>query len=523
MSSLFDRVMKSPYLSSHFYMLHKQYLLPDDVLEALEQLKQEISLLQKHHSKGSLFFRPHTLGMSTSGCSSLLGWTLGDPHLPRIVCASQHHGPENVGPSFCFYLSYLLMYDPLFQPWLDQYSFSFFPQQNPDGLMLQGNHKWMTDPHWKHFLHFHQYDPRQWDVEHGVLGRWFNQDFSSQSTDSFRTETLGLIQWIQDEVDQYGPIYFYLSGHSWDLLDAPLYLVYPNQSPITDQSLRWSQRITQLSCDTPYRSLTPYAPLTEEYLLPPWHSTSTPLDGFFVLPTQSAFKAQNKHTSVRQSTLDYVYSLSPDVYACVVEPPIFTSSLFQDSSSATPNDLQSLSQAIHLHQTQVNQLTLLLSEWVDLYTDNPSLALFSHSQNEQDREYVRLVCELKERQKVDTQWASLLTHLQSSLEQASSSSLDSIGVHPTLTRGQVQLAQANQLFHAGNLTALGLRVLPFLPIRFKSTPAQDQLILDFEKRLSASLKSIQDQLEIFKLEHWPISQSCFVYLNAMWAYIDSRS
>ena len=529
--SFYHRIFYSPYLSEQIHHLHSTYLFPSDVHQVFERLQQDIVEEQSHHEREQLYFRPHTLGRSTSGQHTLIGWTLGHPQKPRILCASQHHGPENIGPSFCFYLSYLLLKDPLFQPWLKRYSFSFFPQQNPEGLTVQGNHKWMQDPHWEKFVHFHQYDPRQWDVEHGVLSSWFDKQSllltrSDQAyANSFRTENLGLVQWIEQETSLYGPICFYLSGHSWDLLDAPLYLVYPNQNPESQKSQSWAQAIWQLTENTPYTSLTSHAPLTEEYVLPKWNAksnvSSTPLDGLFILPTQSAFKAQNHASSVRQSTLDYVCSTSPQVYACVVEPPIFSSYLFKHQSFASKHTLSELIQAINAHQAIVDQLTRALSSFIDhnrsisleqIYASiSQPLRRFTHPSDLPDREFIRLICELKERQNLKAQWEKLLTRLQAE----SCSPLDQ------LTEGQLHLARANQVFHASNLLALSLRVFNNLDYLSKHTAHVDcaentKLI----KSLAESFESSLKQLSSFKLQHWPISHGCFVYLNALWAYID---
>ena len=172
---------------------------------------------------------------------------------------------------------------------------------------------------------------------------------------------------------------------------------------------------------------------------------------------QSVFKAQNQASNVRQSTLDYVYSTSPQLYACVVEPPIFTSKLFQDPTPASKHSLAILMEAINLHQATVNLLTNTLTSFYDpsrtcsleqLYIAIPTLLkYYAQATQETHRNYLRLICELRERQTVKQQWESLLNKLQTD----SQFSLDQF------TEGQIQLARANQLFHTGNLLALSLR------------------------------------------------------------------
>ena len=100
-NSFYHRVFYSPYLSEKIHHLHSTYLLPADVHKAFEHLQRAVN--DQQNEDKNLHFRPISLGLSTSGEHTLIGWTLGRPELPRILCASQHHGPENIGPSFCFY------------------------------------------------------------------------------------------------------------------------------------------------------------------------------------------------------------------------------------------------------------------------------------------------------------------------------------------------------------------------------------------------------------------------------------
>jgi len=149
----YQRVMRSPHLSPALRRLTQGYIDTSKLLSELDALTA-----CSHERRAT--FRRHELGRSALG-NPLVGWTLGDPHLPRLICASQHHGPENYGASFSLHLSHLLLSDPLFTPLLKRFSFSFLPQQNPDALTARGNSLWMIEPSWESFVQHYQYDPRR--------------------------------------------------------------------------------------------------------------------------------------------------------------------------------------------------------------------------------------------------------------------------------------------------------------------------------------------------------------------------
>ena len=178
-------------------------------------------------------------------------------------------------------------------------------------------------------------------------------------------------------------------------------------------------------------------------------------------------------------------------------------------------------QAINTHQAIVDQLIHALSLFIDhnrsvsleqIYTNiTQPLWRFTHPSHRDDAEYIRLVCELKERQNLKAQWEKLLTRLQA----------ESCSPLGQLTEGQLYLARANQIFHASNLLALSLRVFNNLDYLSKHTAhvnfvENTKLISVLDNFFERSLT----QLSSFKLQHWPISHGCFVYLSALWAYID---
>ena len=266
--SAYQRVMRSPHLSSDVHALSARLLSPDELTVERERLFE----FARAHTEVKLTLE--MLGYTASG-RALIGWSVtrapADKHdetrRPTILSASQHHGPENSGASAALYFSYLLIADSLFTPLLDQYRFVFFPQQNPDGLDRRGNLKWMSKPHdLECFVQRYQYDPRALDVEHGVPALTRHEPCAEGATRGFkRAETRGLIEWIQRELDRGEEITTYLSGHAWDLLNGPLFLIsgaersYPHQRAWIERVSRWMSL-----ADHP---LNPAPPLSGDYVL----------------------------------------------------------------------------------------------------------------------------------------------------------------------------------------------------------------------------------------------------------------
>ena len=163
--SLYQQVMCSPHLSDHLHTLCQRFLSPDELSVELEYL------VESAECREDIEVERESLGVTASG-RELVGWSVRrrDREMrPIILSASQHHGPENIGASVALYVSHLLLDDEAFTPLLDQFQFTFFPQQNPDALEYRGNLTWMRDPHdLTQVIQHYQYDPRCVDVEHGV-------------------------------------------------------------------------------------------------------------------------------------------------------------------------------------------------------------------------------------------------------------------------------------------------------------------------------------------------------------------
>lgn len=435
----YQRVMSSPYLDDKIRNLTQIYLNP----QALEQaLKDLVEFIHTHQDQClNLCIQLHQLGQSTFG-APLLAWTMGDPYLPRMICASQHHGPENYGASFSLYFSYLLTKDPLFQPLLKRFSFSFLPQQNPDAILMRGNGQWMKEPNLKNFIQHYQYDPRHFDVEHGIPPIYLN----GKDRPTFRrVESETLAYWIEQECQQYGAPIYYQSGHAWSILDAPLYLIYPNQSQ-TSTASTWAKYIQNLNLDAPYHAVASEPPFTDDYDLPQWLSQHS--EGFYILPTRNAFLKSNPDSQVQCSSMDVVAKHAPQARILVIEPPIFSCDQIKEGYSKTPTTIQQLVEAATLHQSAVNRCHDLWQSKLESQLGSLSVDEAYFHQDHTIRLLAQLRLETLERQGTQARW----NRLAESLTQQKNSKKQ-------LPTRLLHLAVIDQYFSASNYISLALKLI----------------------------------------------------------------
>lgn len=480
----YRRVMRSPYLSKDVLRFAQEYIGTRELMTALVAL--EVFTNEKSERAPAQRLTRHELGVSCLG-ATLVGWTLGDPGLPRLVCASQHHGPENYGASFSLYLSYLLLLDPLFTPLLSRFSFSFFPQQNPDALDARGNWDWMSEPRWERFVERYQYDPRRFDVEHGVPPKHLTGEVAHFR----RPEAEALARWLKGEQDRYGSLIYYQSGHAWGILDDPLYLMYPNLSQHDPSHTPWAQAVQRLTQSAPYAQLTTTPPLTDDYHLPEWLEQES--DGFYVLPTREEFLKNNPDSQVMCSSMDVFAQLAPQARIMVIEPPIFSSPQLKSHSPATRAELDALTVAAGLHQEAVERCDQLWVEELAYQLNGSTVDQAYMSHHEQLRSIAQLRLETQERRGVGDRWARLVNER-------------SCGDQPSVTplrSGLVRLATIDQYFNAGHYLALASRVVT-------------------DPQLQALSARCQGELARAALSPWPVEWGVFVYLCPLLATVFSE-
>jgi len=476
----YQRVMRSPHLSPALRRLTQGYIDTSKLLSELDALTA-----CSHERRAT--FRRHELGRSALG-NPLVGWTLGDPHLPRLICASQHHGPENYGASFSLHLSHLLLSDPLFTPLLKRFSFSFLPQQNPDALTARGNSLWMIEPSWESFVQHYQYDPRRFDVEHGVPPQRLAGD---SSVPYRRPESEAFTRWVRAEHERYGAPIYYQSGHAWGILDAPLYLMYPNLSSSAPAHTTWAGAVQEMTATAPYQRLTPRPPLTDDYELPEWLEQGS--EGFYVLPTREAFLKSNPDSQVQCSSMDVVAQLAPEARILVIEPPIFSSPLLTSNSPATHDTLEALKEAALLHERAVERCDQLWRARLEAQFDGLTVDDAYLSEREEDRALAQLRLETLERRGVGARWERLVDQRHRVQDHETES----------LPTGLARLATIDQHFSASNLLALAKRV------------TQDEAL----QRLSANSDKA---LSGAQLSPWAVEWGVFVYLCPLLATIFSE-
>lgn len=473
-SSLYERLITSPHLSDEALGFSSRYLSPDELRVALQEI---IALAER---TPHAYMRVHELGVSPLGCP-LIGWTLGEPHLPRLICASQHHGPENYGAAFSVLCSHLLLSDPLFEGVLSRFSVSFFPQQNPEALERRGNLAWMREPSWERFIEAYQYDPRRLDVEHGVPPEWLPQGEVGALTNARRPEATALTRWMAEERKAYGAPVYYQSGHAWSLLDAPLYLMYPNLPLTHPTHPLWADRVSTLSALSPYKTLACAAPLNDDYELPAWPQEGR--GGFYVLPTRAAFLKRNPQSEVMCSSMDIAHAHSPNARILVIEPPIFTSELIKGEAPSGVCEVEALKAAAQAHERALRRVDELWRSELSLRLQGEPLEQAYLSENAEKRALARLRLEGLERGGVGARWSRLADNL-----------LSAEGRSPCeLRAGHTTLATLDQHFSTANYLSLALSL------------TQDSTLKSLSEASHLELSKAQ-------LTPWPVSWGVFVYL-----------
>lgn len=236
-----------------------------------------------------------------------------------ILWASQHHGPENEGATaavaFIEFMGELCAQNDDFRRVLDGNVFVILPQQNPDGIALEGNWKWMKEPSLESYLLNYQYDVRAEDCEHGIP-----LDDDEQS--NVRPEPLAFKGYVDRLCHQVGPMHFYLSGHSWSIHGGSLFLV---KSKRTHLFANWATRLLYMlnNLEIPLKQ---FPPISGNYMLPEI------LPGFYELPMTAEMQKQKPGIGLKTHTLEYLFAYKNTPLVAVVEPPVFVCQHMQDTS-----------------------------------------------------------------------------------------------------------------------------------------------------------------------------------------------
>jgi hypothetical protein len=252
------------------------------------------------------------------------------------------------------------------------------PQQNPDGIVLEGNWEWMKDPSLESYLRNYQYDLRTFDdCEHGIV-------IDNERTAEMRPEPRAFKQFA----DRFTRIDSYLSSHSWDTLGGALFLVAGSSDT---KSQMWSQR-TATALKVLELDVQRQAPLSPSYNLPEIRS------GFCKVPMLEEMSAQRPEVPFRLHTPQYVLQFKAAEIVAVAEPPVFLLPAMQDTSPSG----QYLHGIIHkmIERTQ------------ELIAFDNDIRIQLHSRlADASRLSSRLLGEMDDRKELVNQWYRLLGNL----------------------------------------------------------------------------------------------------------------
>ena len=511
------RVMCSPHLKDELHDLCTRFLSPDELHLALNDLVKQLEI------RDDIEVVQETLG-TTAGGRALIGWSLRKPDQvkrPIILSASQHHGPENIGASVALYFSHLLLNDPLITPLLDRYQFTFFPQQNPDALEERGNLIWMREPYdLTRLIERYQYDPRCVDVEHGVphscLSTDPSKDHKGRPLAHFkRVETAALVRWIDATLADGHSIAAYLSGHAWDVLNKPLFLL-SGSSAAHEQRRAWVERILSWVEIAPFE-LNPAPPLSSDYVLHspdldiPLQSTtdlplrehtseSRSLSGIYKAPHFDDFHSLNEQSAVMYSTLAYVETRAPEAVVVVLEPPIVDSDQFieRPDSLGVSRLREAFLTTCARHDLLVKSITRSTGWSSRPSSQELESQLLAHGGEGIQAFIARIILEILEQSEVYGVWERFFR------------SIDSGALQLSLSASQLLVATASQQFATANLAAQILRLHDAQPRNTLLSDVDLDVIQELYQATLGDLKRLD-------LKLFPQREASFVYIAAILA------
>lgn len=297
-------------LKNHSFQ-NQGYLHPEELTQRLNELAKDprVSLRE--------------IGRSRSGDWPLWAVTLGQPGPGKrnYLWACQHHSPENEGASAVLEWIQLCLHNPAFEALLEDHVFVMCPQQNPDGLVKEGNWRWMDEVSLEKYFRYHQYDVRKHDCEHGIA---VNPD----EAHSMRAEPAALKGLIDSFVSDHGRFEFYLSGHSWHISGGCLYLIRGRDQEVCE---RWARPVGQWLQSIGI-GLNPHEPISSAYRLP---KLAEDLPGFCMIPSSAEMKKQKPKAGLKTHSPEYLLSTKDTPLAVVAEPHVFECAAMLD---ATPTE-----------------------------------------------------------------------------------------------------------------------------------------------------------------------------------------
>lgn len=148
---------------------------------------------------------------------------IGDTNSKPIIAATGNcHAEEAIGTTTILKLAESIASQPDFQPILQNYSFAFIPQANPDGTLKNWEWLKLQHPSYHDYLRHYYRDNRSEDVEHGIP--------TPETTQECRPEPEAIAKFYR----RFPKISYYVTLHSANIFPGAMFLV--SQKPPVDIS-----------------------------------------------------------------------------------------------------------------------------------------------------------------------------------------------------------------------------------------------------------------------------------------------
>lgn len=204
-----------------------QLLEQVDIKEALHCHPHELlSTLQAVRDRS-----PHQVQIEEIGHSRdrhpLYALLIGDTNNKPIIAATGNcHAEEAIGTTTILKLAEAIASQSDFQPILENYSFAFIPQANPDGTLKNWEWLKLDRPSYRDYLRHYYRDNRSEDVEHGIP--------TAETTQECRPEPEAIAKFYR----RFPKISYYVTLHSANVFPGAMFLVSQKPPAAISETLR---------------------------------------------------------------------------------------------------------------------------------------------------------------------------------------------------------------------------------------------------------------------------------------------
>jgi len=182
--------------------------------------------LQKIYNHNPNQIRIEEIGQSRDGCN-LYALLIGDTEKNPIIAATGNcHAEEAIGTTTILKLAEAIASKPEFEPILENYSFAFIPQANPDGTLKNWEWLKLEHPSYRDYLRHYYRDNRSEDVEHGIP--------TSETAQESRPEPEAIAKFYR----RFPKISYYVTLHSANVFPGAMFLVSQKPQVNISETLR---------------------------------------------------------------------------------------------------------------------------------------------------------------------------------------------------------------------------------------------------------------------------------------------